>query len=79
MHIQKEPKLSRARQIPEWEAYDAEIARFARRMADEGKISSHAAAEEVNVLAGSARPGPSASPEGEERPEREEGHRKDEL
>jgi len=36
-HSQKEPKLARARQIPEWEQYDGEIARFTRRLADEGR------------------------------------------
>ena len=30
--MQKEPKLDRARQIPEWEVYDGEIAAFARRL-----------------------------------------------
>ena len=48
---QKEPKLVRARQIPEWSAYDGEIARFARRLAREGKISSTALSEEVDELA----------------------------
>src|SRR5882757_6553959 len=48
---QKEPKLARARQIPEWSAYDGEIARFARRLSREGKISSTALSEEVDELA----------------------------
>lgn len=48
---QKEPKLSRARQIPEWEHLDAEIARFARRLADEGRISSDVAGAGVDALA----------------------------
>lgn len=48
---QKEPKLSRARQIPEWETYDAEIAHFARKLADEGKLRSHVATADANVLA----------------------------
>ncbi|RPD60390.1 glycosyltransferase family 24 protein [Lentinus tigrinus ALCF2SS1-7] len=30
--LTKEPKLDRARQIPEWEVYDSEIAKFARRL-----------------------------------------------
>ncbi|KAI0367406.1 hypothetical protein BV20DRAFT_970596 [Pilatotrama ljubarskyi] len=30
--VQKEPKLDRAKQIPEWEVYDAEIDAFARRL-----------------------------------------------
>ncbi|KAG8959414.1 hypothetical protein FRC03_008014 [Tulasnella sp. 419] len=48
----KEPKLSRARKIPEWESYDAEIASFAKRLAESGKIRSTAVAEDVNALAG---------------------------
>lgn len=57
LRFQKEPKLSRARQIPEWEEYDSEIARFARRLADEGKIKSRAIAADSDVLAtvGNAR------------------------
>lgn len=42
---QKEPKLDRARQIPEWEVYDSEIAEFARRLregnADGGEGPKH--------------------------------------
>jgi UDP-glucose:glycoprotein glucosyltransferase len=48
---QKEPKLSRARQIPEWEEYDAEIANFTRKLASEGKIRSGMAVADVNALA----------------------------
>ncbi|KAG8997541.1 hypothetical protein FRB90_012486, partial [Tulasnella sp. 427] len=51
----KEPKLSRARQIPEWELFDMEIATFARKLADSGLIRSHAAAENVDALAGEAK------------------------
>jgi UDP-glucose:glycoprotein glucosyltransferase len=51
MPLQKEPKLARARAIPEWEEYDSEIARFARKLAGEGLIRSDAAAVDVNVLA----------------------------
>lgn len=50
--LQKEPKLDRARQIPEWEEYDSEIARFASKLADEGVIRSGIAAVDVNALAG---------------------------
>lgn len=32
----KEPKLVRARQIPEWDSYDQEVARLAVRVAQEG-------------------------------------------
>jgi hypothetical protein len=49
---QKEPKLSRARQIPEWSQYDAEIARFARQLVKDGKIGSSALGAEVDALAG---------------------------
>lgn len=46
--------MARARQIPEWEEYDAEIARFARELAEEGKVQSRMAAADTNVLAGAA-------------------------
>ncbi|THH06125.1 hypothetical protein EW145_g4303 [Phellinidium pouzarii] len=49
--LTKEPKLVRARQIPEWEEYDAEIARFAHTLADTGKIQSLIAAADANSLA----------------------------
>ena len=49
---QKEPKLARARQIPEWEEYDSEIARLSRSLAAEGKIHSRMATADANVLAG---------------------------
>ncbi|KAF8549596.1 hypothetical protein OG21DRAFT_1515006 [Imleria badia] len=52
--LTKEPKLSRARQIPEWEEYDDEIARFVRRLAAEGKIHASVATADSNVLAGSS-------------------------
>jgi UDP-glucose:glycoprotein glucosyltransferase len=58
---QKEPKLSRARQIPEWSQYDAEIARFARQLVKDGKIGSTALGEEVDALAGEK---PTTSAEG---------------
>ena len=32
----KEPKLVRARQIPEWDSYDQEVARLAARVAEDG-------------------------------------------
>jgi len=50
--LQKGPKLDRARQIPEWEEYDLEIAQFARELAAEGKIHSRMATADTNVLAG---------------------------
>lgn len=48
---QKEPKLSRARQIPEWEEYDNEISQFARKLAEQGLIRSAAYATGVDDLA----------------------------
>jgi len=50
--LTKEPKLARARQIPEWEEYDSEIARLSRSLAAEGKIHSRMATADANVLAG---------------------------
>lgn len=61
---QKEPKLARARQIPEWEVYDGEIARLARRLADEGVIRASAAAADVSDLANAASGKISVSSEG---------------
>lgn len=49
--VQKEPKLVRARQIPEWEEYDGEIARFAQSLVHDGKIKASAIAASVNELA----------------------------
>ncbi|KAG6332294.1 hypothetical protein ID866_6797 [Astraeus odoratus] len=50
--LTKEPKLSRARQIPEWEEYDTEIAQFAQKLASEGKIHASAATADTKILAG---------------------------
>ena len=52
--MQKEPKLVRARKIPEWEVYDAEISRFSTKLAELGLIHSRFAAADTNVLAGQA-------------------------
>lgn len=49
--LQKEPKLARARQIPEWSTYDAEIAKFARSLAEKGVIQAGIVAADANVLA----------------------------
>ncbi|KAF8707514.1 UDP-glucose:Glycoprotein Glucosyltransferase, partial [Rhizoctonia solani] len=49
--LTKEPKLARARQIPEWTSYDNEIAEFARSLADSGKIRSRAISGSVDALA----------------------------
>ena len=57
--------MARARQIPEWEEYDAEIARFARELAEEGKVQSRMAAADTNVLAGASV----AAEKGEKGPE----------
>lgn len=54
MLLQKEPKLSRARQIPEWEEYDHEIALFARELQEKGLVKSRIAAQDTNVLANEA-------------------------
>jgi len=48
--LTKEPKLSRARQIPEWEDYDTEISQFARKLADKGVIRSAAYAGGADSL-----------------------------
>lgn len=45
----KEPKLVRARQIPEWDTYDRDIAAFAKRI--EGQTGKGMAAS-VDALAG---------------------------
>ncbi|KAF8438185.1 UDP-glucose:Glycoprotein glucosyltransferase-domain-containing protein [Boletus edulis BED1] len=63
--LTKEPKLSRARQIPEWEEYDNEIARFARRLAADGKIHASVATADSNVLAGSSGQPPSQTNSGD--------------
>lgn len=64
--MQKEPKLSRARQIPEWEEYDAEVSQFARKLADQGIIRSAAYASGADTLAnvGAAKP-PAEQTDGE--------------
>ncbi|ELU41219.1 UDP-glucose:glycoprotein glucosyltransferase, putative [Rhizoctonia solani AG-1 IA] len=49
--LTKEPKLARARQIPEWTSYDNEIAEFARSLVDSGKIRSRAISGSVDALA----------------------------
>ncbi|KAJ7130733.1 glycosyltransferase family 24 protein [Mycena crocata] len=56
--LTKEPKLARARQIPEWEEYDSEISRFASKLAEDGVIRSRIVAADANALAasGAGRP-----------------------
>lgn len=44
----KEPKLARARQIPEWDVYDQEVAAFAKKL--EGSAGKLAGS--VDALAG---------------------------
>ncbi|KJA25590.1 glycosyltransferase family 24 protein [Hypholoma sublateritium FD-334 SS-4] len=68
--LTKEPKLARARQIPEWDEYDTEIAQLTRRLAEEGKIHSRMATADANVLAdagaataGSVKPPADVDPE----------------
>jgi UDP-glucose:glycoprotein glucosyltransferase len=74
VHQQKEPKLARARAIPEWEEYDSEVARFTRSLADRGLIRSASSAD-INALAGEAK----ASPKAEPNETREAEHTRDEL
>jgi UDP-glucose:glycoprotein glucosyltransferase len=50
--LTKEPKLVRARQIPEWDTYDREIAAFAKRI--EGTTGKGMAAS-VDALAGDTK------------------------
>ncbi|KAF8342557.1 UDP-glucose:glycoprotein glucosyltransferase-domain-containing protein [Cantharellus anzutake] len=82
--LTKEPKLSRARKIPEWEAYDAEVASFARKLVGEGKIHGGAIAASSNDLAGIGAQTPKSLSESE--PETREqvtgrngGHPRDEF
>jgi UDP-glucose:glycoprotein glucosyltransferase len=78
--LQKEPKLSRARQIPEWSQYDAEIATFARKLVKEGKIGSSALGAEVDALAGEKPSTPSMANESkQEAPEEESRVKHEEL
>ncbi|KAG9126087.1 hypothetical protein FRC07_004930 [Ceratobasidium sp. 392] len=62
--LTKEPKLARARQIPEWTSYDNEIADFARSLADAGKLRSRAISGSVDALASVGK----KAPAGEEAP-----------
>ncbi|KAF7345254.1 hypothetical protein MSAN_01902000 [Mycena sanguinolenta] len=55
--LTKEPKLARARQIPEWEEYDSEISRFARKLAEDGILRSRMVAADANALAASGAGG----------------------
>ncbi|KAJ7185207.1 UDP-glucose:glycoprotein glucosyltransferase-domain-containing protein [Mycena filopes] len=69
--LTKEPKLARARQIPEWEEYDGEISRFAKKLAEEGVIRSRIVAADANALAGAgaAKVETEASPEPSSQPD----------
>jgi len=79
-YSQKEPKLARARQIPEWEEYDSEIAKFAQRLSREGRLQSDIAAADSNVLASAAAGTLETPPEGDEQKQAVEGGRvRDEL
>ncbi|EKM57416.1 glycosyltransferase family 24 protein [Phanerochaete carnosa HHB-10118-sp] len=49
--LTKEPKLARAKHIPEWEEYDGEISRFARQLAENGLIHSGMADADATILA----------------------------
>jgi UDP-glucose:glycoprotein glucosyltransferase len=66
--LTKEPKLARARQIPEWDVYDQEVAAFAKKL--EGSAGKLAGS--VDALAGEVGQG--------DLPENKEGsHKIDEL
>lgn len=70
----------RARQIPEWEEYDGEIAKFAQRLSREGRLQSDIAAADSNVLASAAAGTLETSPENIGQKSVEETERvKDEL
>jgi len=56
--------LARARQIPEWEAYDNEIATFAKGLKEKGLLKSEIAAQDTNAL---ANDGAAAPPEVKEK------------
>lgn len=62
--LTKEPKLARARAIPEWDTYDQEVAEFARRLSEKRASSSSSTGfvQDVDVLAA-----PGAVPEEEEK------------
>ncbi|KAJ7651981.1 glycosyltransferase family 24 protein [Mycena polygramma] len=60
--LTKEPKLARARQIPEWEEYDAEISRFASKLAEDGVIRSRIVAADANALAATGAGGANSPP-----------------
>lgn len=51
LRLQKEPKLARAKHIPEWEEYDNEIAGFARELKEKGIIHSGAVDADSSILA----------------------------
>jgi UDP-glucose:glycoprotein glucosyltransferase len=55
LEMQREPKLARARKIPEWEDYDREISEFSRKLAEKGLIHSRFAAADTNALAGEVK------------------------
>ena len=55
--LTKEPKLARARQIPEWDVYDQEVAAFAKKL--EG--SAGRLAGSVDALAGDVGQGVSSA------------------
>ncbi len=82
-YLQKEPKLARAKHIPEWEEYDAEVARLARLLAEDGIIHSGMAVADANILA-DVGAGPVVHEVTQEHPELDEsshteGRPKDEL
>lgn len=68
--LTKEPKLARARQIPEWDVYDGEVARFAKGL----QSKARGMADSVDNLAGAVGQDVAPSSDGEQR-----SHKIDEL
>jgi hypothetical protein len=49
-YIQKQPKLERAKSIPEWDSYDQEVEAFAKRLSQKGSAYSEAPLENQDVI-----------------------------
>lgn len=77
--LTKEPKLERAKHIPEWEEYDSEIAKFTRELAAKGVIHSGLAAADANVLADVGVIKSATESSATEEPTESGAHTKDEL